>query len=148
MRQTIRTTIRTLSCSGLALALAVAVVPSAAHAEFEREDFHVRGAQDLVDLCAVKTSDPLYSAAIHFCEGFVAGAWQYHQAQATGPKGVRLVCPPEPPPTRDEAVALFVAWSGTHADRMAEPAVEALFRFLSEKYPCPAAAPVKKGDSK
>jgi hypothetical protein len=31
---------------------------------------------------------------------------------------------------------------------MAEPAVEAMFRFLSEKYPCPAAAPVKKEGSK
>ena len=148
MRQTIRTTIRTLSCSGLALALAAAVAPSAARAEFEKEDFHVRSAQDLVDLCAVKNSDPLYSAAIHFCEGFVTGAWQYHQAQASGPKGTRFVCAPEPPPTRDEAVAMFVTWSGTHADRMTEPAVEALFRFLTEKYPCPAAAPAKKGGSK
>jgi len=148
MRQTIRSTLRAASCTGLALALAAAVVPSAARAAFEREDFHIRSAQDLVDLCTVKNDDPLYSAAIHFCEGFVAGAWQYHQAQANGPKGVRFVCPPEPPPTRDEAVAMFVTWSGTHADRMVEPAVEALFRFLIEKYPCPTAAAVKKGGSK
>jgi len=148
MRQTVRTTIRALRCSGFALALAATVAPSAARAEFEREDFRIRSAQDLVDLCAAKNDDPLYSAAIHFCEGFVTGAWQYHQAQANGPKGLRLVCPPEPPPTRDEAVAMFVTWSGTHADRMTEPAVEALFRFLTEKYPCPAAAPAKKGGSK
>jgi len=148
MRQTIRTTIRAVSCTGLAIALAAAVVPRAACAEFEPEDFRIRSAQDLVDLCAVKSEDPLYSAAIHFCHGFVSGAWQYHQAQANGPKGARLVCPPEPPPTRDEAVAMFIAWSGTHTDRMAEPAVEALFRFLTDKYPCPAAAPVKKGGSK
>lgn len=148
MRHTIRTTIRTLSCSGLALALAMAFAPSAARAAFEQEDFHVRSAQDLVDLCAVTPGDALYSAAIHFCQGFVTGAWQYHQAQANGPNGVRLVCPPEPPPTRNEAVAMFIAWSGTHADRMAEPAVEAMFRFLSEKYPCPAATPVKKEGSK
>jgi Rap1a immunity proteins len=142
-----RRTIRTMSCTGLALAFSAAFVPSAARAEFEREDFHIRSAQDLVDLCAVKNDDPLYSAAIHFCEGFIAGAWQYHQAQANGPKGVRLVCPPEPPPTRDEAVAMFITWSGTHTDRMVEPAVEALFRFMNEKYPCPAAASVTKGGS-
>ena len=147
MRQTIGTTIRTVSCIGLALALATAA-PGAARAAFEKEDFQIRSAQDLVDLCAVKPDDALYSAAIHFCHGFVSGAWQYHQAQANGPTGVRFVCLPEPPPTRDEAVALFIAWSGTHADRMAEPAVEAMFRFLSEKYPCPAAAPVGKGGSK
>lgn len=51
-------------------------------------------------------------------------------------------------PTRDDAVAMFVAWSGTHPDRMSEPAVEAFFRFLNEKYPCPEAAAAKKGASK
>ena len=43
---------------------------------------------------------------------------------------------------------MFVAWSRTHPDRMAEPGVEALFRFLNEKYPCPAAAAATKGGSK
>jgi len=147
MRQTIRTTIRAVSCTGLAIALAAALVPSAARAEFEPEDFRIRSAQDLVDLCAVKSSDPV-DPAIQFCRGFVSGAWQYHLSEANGPKGRRLVCPPEPPPTRDQAIAMFVGWSATHADNMSEPAVDALFRFLIEKYPCPAAAPVKKGGSK
>jgi hypothetical protein len=131
-----------------ALALAAAVVPASARAELTTDDFRIRSAQDLVDVCSVRPDDKLYTAAVHFCEGFVSGAWQYHQAQANGPEGRRLVCPPEPPPTRDQAVAMFVAWSGTHPDRMAEPGVEALFRFLVEKYPCPAAAPAKKGASK
>ena len=131
-----------------AIAVAAAAVSGLAHAEFTTEDFRIRSAQDLVDLCGVKPDDKLYTAAVHFCEGFITGAWQYHQAQANGPAGQRLVCPPEPPPTRDQAVAMFVAWSATHPDRMAEPGVEALFRFLVEKYPCPAAAPVKKGGAK
>jgi hypothetical protein len=132
-----------------ALALGAAFLPGAARAEFTSDDFHIRSAQDLVDVCSVAPNDKLYTAAVHFCEGFVVGAWQYHQAQANGPEGRRLVCPPDPPPTRDQAVAMFVAWSGTHPDRMAEPGVEALFRFLIEKYPCPeAAAPAKKGGSK
>lgn len=130
------------------LVAALALTPQAARAEFETEDFRIRSAQDLVDLCSVATSDPLYASAIHFCHGFVSGAWQYHLSEANGPKGHRLVCPPEPPPTRDQAVAMFVAWSATHADKLSEPAVDALFRFLIEKYPCPAAAPAKKGASK
>jgi hypothetical protein len=132
----------------IALAAALAWLPQVAHADFTTEDFHVRSAQDLVDVCSVETDDELYTAAIHFCHGFITGAWQFHQAQANGPEGKRFVCPPEPPPTRDQAVAMFVAWSGTHPDRMAEPAVEAFFRFLAEKYPCPQAAPAKKGASK
>jgi hypothetical protein len=130
------------------VAAAFAWLPLAAHAEFTTEDFHIRSAQDLVDLCSVEKDDELYTAAIHFCHGFISGAWQYHQAEANGPDGHRHVCPPEPPPTRDQAVAMFVAWSGTHPDRMAEPAVEAFFRFLIEKYPCPEAARAKKGASK
>jgi hypothetical protein len=139
---------RTRVLRWIALAAVSAWLPQAAHAEFTTEDFHIRSAQDLVDLCSVEPDDKLYTAAIHFCHGFVTGAWQFHQAQANGPDGKRFVCPPDPPPTRDQAVANFVAWSATHPDRMAEPAVEALFRFLNEKYPCPEAAPTKKGASK
>ena len=130
-----------------ALVAALALMPQVARAEYEPEDFRIRSAQDLVDLCSVKSSDPA-DPAIQFCRGFVSGAWQYHLSEANGPKGVRLVCPPEPPPTRDQAIAMFVAWSATHGDRMSEPAVDALFRFLVEKYPCPVAAPAKKGASK
>jgi len=131
-----------------ALAAVIAWMPQVARAGFETEDFRIRSAQDLVDLCAVATSDPLYASAIHFCHGFVSGAWQYHQSEANGPKGKQLACMPEPPPTRDQAVAMFVTWSATHAEAMTEPAVDALFRFLIDKYPCPAAAPAKKGASK
>jgi hypothetical protein len=109
MRQTIRTTIRTLSCGGLALALAAAVAPSAARAAFEQEDFHIRSAQDLVDLCAVTPDDALYSAAIHFCHGFVSGAWQFHQAQANGPNrgSARLDGAPSSP--RASAIQLRIS---------------------------------------
>ena len=134
--------------TGFALAAVLAWMPQAARAGFETEDFRIRSAQDLVDLCAVATSDPLYASAIHFCHGFVSGAWQYHNSEENGPKGHRLVCPPEPPPTRDQAIAMFLTWSATHASAMSEPAVDALFRFLIEKYPCPVAAPAKKGASK
>jgi hypothetical protein len=122
--------------------------PQVARAEYEPEDFRVRSAQDLVDLCSVKSSEDPVNPSIQFCRGFISGAWQYHLSQANGPKGQPLVCPPEPPPTRDEAIAMFVAWSATHADKLSEPAVDALFRFLVEKYPCPVAAAAKKGASK
>ena len=131
-----------------AVAVAALVLPGPAQAEFTVEDFYVRSAQDLVDICSVVTDSKDYLAAVQFCRGFVSGAWQFHEAQANGPDGKRFACPPEPPPSRDQAIAMFVAWSGTHPDRMAEPGVEALFRFLTEKYPCPQAAAAKKGGSK
>lgn len=120
----------------------VLAVPAAA--ELSPEPFRIRDTSSLVALCGAATSDPLYDDAINFCHGYVSGAWQYHEAQANGPEGRRIVCPPEPPPTRTEAVAMFLDWSKAHPQHMGEPAVETLFRFLVEKWPCPAAAE-KKG---
>lgn len=126
---------------GLLLAVPLAMSPGAAGAALTEDDFFIKSAQDLVDLCSADPADPLYGEAIHFCHGFASGAWQYHEAQANGPEGVRIVCPPDPPPTRNQAIASFVVWAGAHPQYMVEPAVEALFRFLSEKWPCSKGEP-------
>lgn len=133
---------------GPAVALGMALASPAVQAELTTEPFTIRSAQDLVDLCAADASDPLYDDAINFCHGFASGAWQYHQAQANGPEGRRLVCPPDPAPKRADAVAMFVTWMGSHPEHKAEPAVEALFRFLIEKWPCPEPPAAKKGGAK
>ena len=143
---------RTLTSALGAIALA-ALASGAAHAapaKVGTDAFKIRSTQDLVDLCSPSDpSDPLYDDAINFCHGFVHGAWQYHQAEANGPEGRRIVCPPDPPPTRSEAIAMFLDWTRTHSQYMSEPAVETMFRFLTEKWPCaePAAAK-KKGAAK
>lgn len=128
--------------------VAIALAASVAGAELTKEPFTIKTAQNLIDLCAADPADPLYDDAINFCHGYVAGAWQYHQAQADGPNGRRLVCPPEPPPTRTEAVAMFVTWAGAHPEHLGEPGVETLFRFLIEKWPCAEPAAAKKGANK
>jgi hypothetical protein len=134
---------------GLSGALAAIAFASAAPAGLTKEPFTIKTAQNLVDLCGADPADPLYDDAINFCHGYAAGAWQYHQAEAAGPQGHRIVCLPDPPPKRGEAVAQFVTWAGSHPQYMNDPAVEALFRFLAEKWPCPEPAPVeKKGTSK
>ena len=127
-------------CSLLAVLLAVS--PGSATAALSEDDFFIKNAQDFVDLCAADPADPLYSAAIHFCHGFASGAWQYHEAQASGPEGVRIVCVSDPAPTRNEAIAGFVVWANANPEHLSEPAVEALFRYLHDKWPC------SKGDSK
>ena len=122
---------------GSLLALALALPPGIAAAALTEGSFLIRHAQDLVTVCSSPESDPLNDAADHFCHGFVSGAWQFHEAQANGPKGIRHVCPPNPPPTRNEVVAGFVKWAGAHPEYMAESAVDALFRYLVEIGPCP-----------
>ncbi len=100
------------------------------------EDFEVETTQDLLNLCTVPSNDPLYVAAIHFCYGYLVGAYDYYDAVSTGPQGIQLVCFPESPPSRNEAVSMFIKWLKAHPEYMNEPAVETEFRFLMEKWPC------------
>jgi Rap1a immunity proteins len=96
-------------------------------------DFTVGTTRDLVNLCGAPENDPLRVAALHFCEGYVVGAFQVYQ-KAIAPT-TRLVCMSQPP-TRDQGVAMFLNWAKTHPQNMDDAAVDGLFRFLSEAFPC------------
>jgi hypothetical protein len=126
--------------ASVALLAAVAVRADAA---LSREDFVVKTTQDLIDLCTVADDDPMRLAGIGFCHGYLVGAYQYQQALTDGPKANPWVCPPSPPPSRVEAVKMFVAWCQAHPEHMGEVPVETLGRFLAATWPCSA-----KGGSK
>lgn len=100
------------------------------------ENFQVRTATDLVDLCDTDPSSVHYIAAIHFCQGFGIGAYQYYAAQVTEDPSTRFVCIPNPPPTRNEAMAAFVGWARAHPEYMNDAPVDTLFRYLGQTYPC------------
>ncbi len=109
-----------------------------ARALLTRDDFVIKTTQDLVDLCTVADDDPLRLAGIGFCHGFLLGAYQYQQALTDGPKAKPWVCMPQPPPTRVEAVKMFVAWCQAHPEYMGDAPVETLGRFLFATWPCPS----------
>ena len=101
------------------------------------EDFRVRTTQDLIDLCTVSASDPRAEEAIHFCHGYLVGAFHFYLAWTEGPGATqRLVCFPQSGVTRSEAVAMFVDWVKARPQYMKEFPVETEFRFLIEKWPC------------
>jgi len=101
------------------------------------EDFQVRTTQDLLDLCTVSASDPRAGEAIHFCHGYLVGAFHFYLAWTEGPGATaRLVCFPASGVTRNEAVAMFVDWAKARPQYMKEAPVETEFRFLTEKWPC------------
>ncbi len=101
------------------------------------QDFSVKTTQNLINLCTASADDPLQKQAVHFCEGFLVGAYMYHVAENSGPEGKLLVCLPEKnPPTRNEAIAMFLEWAKAHSQYMGENPVETEFRFLTEKWPC------------
>ena len=94
-------------------------------------------AQDLVTVCGVPPSDPNYTAAIHFCRGYGHGAIQYYLVQALADPAEQFLCFPDPPPTREEGWAQFMAWLDAHPEYLENEAVDVLFRFLGETFPCP-----------
>ena len=100
------------------------------------ENFSVRTAADLVALCSADPASDTYTAAIHFCQGFGVGAYQYYLAQTGEDPSSQYVCLPNPPPTRNEAMAAFVAWANAHPEYMDNSPVDAIFRYLGETYPC------------
>jgi hypothetical protein len=102
----------------------------------EPNDFRAATAGELVALCSSTSQDPNYVAALHFCHGFAAGAYQYYQAIAAASPDERYVCPPATPPTRSEAISGFVEWMGSRPGMASKPPVEALFQYLGETYPC------------
>jgi hypothetical protein len=100
------------------------------------KDFKIQTTQELVNLCTASPDDPLYQQAVNFCYGYLLGAYHYYVAEVSGPKATRTICPPDPPPTRNEAVAMFIEWAKSHPQNMSELPVETEFRFLHEKWPC------------
>src|SRR5213076_1723598 len=104
------------------LVLMIVVLGFTAHAPaITPDEFRLRSGADVVALCSTPASDPLYTAAIHMCHGFGAGAYQTIMAMTRHEKLKAVVCPPDPPPSRNEAVRLFVQWANDNPRYQAEP---------------------------
>jgi hypothetical protein len=120
----------------LILIIAVFVLAPAMAVAVDETDFEAKTTQNIINLCTASSEDPLFAQAVNFCHGYLVGAYHYHVAQASGPDGERMVCMPEPPPSRNEAIAMFIEWAKAHPEYRNEPPVETEFRFLIETWPC------------
>ena len=109
---------------------------SAPHAATEA-NFGARTTGDLVELCAATPDNSIGTAAVNFCEGFALGAVLVEMQNQAAFRGPKLFCLPNPPPSRNAALGEFVNWARTSPDRLAQSSTDGLFRFLSERYPCP-----------
>jgi len=119
------------------LLIAIVIVGTAAvAAAITPEEFRLRSGADYVALCATPASDPLYTAAVHMCHGFGAGTYQTIAALTRHDKLEPLICPPDPVPSRNETVGRFLEWAKRNPQRLTEPAVEVVARFLVAEFPC------------
>ena len=100
------------------------------------ENYVIDTAADLVTLCSVDPDNPEYVAAIHFCHGYGSGAVQYHFIQVQAMPELQMFCLPDPPPTRAEAWTDFLVWIDGNPDYLDGEALDAVFAFLADAYPC------------
>jgi hypothetical protein len=122
------------------LAIASAWLWPSSAAAVDRDDFLIVDAQDVIDVCTVPETDPLYAASTAFCHGYLVGAYQYHVAIFGHGKSRPVVCFPEPPPTRLQAIDQFIAWLKAHPEYAKEKAPDVITRYLVESWPCSAPA--------
>ncbi len=101
-----------------------------------RENFQVATTADFLALCEAAPGQENYVAAIHFCEGFASGAYQYYLSLASRDPAERFVCLPDPTPSRDKIKADFVAWTKANPSALNDRPVDSIFRYLGQAYPC------------
>lgn len=121
----------------LTLVALVGLGAGPAVAAVTHEDFVVKTAEDLFDVCSTDPSESLHTAAANFCQGYVVGAYHTYQALMAKPGHRPIICPPSPMPSRTQAIAEFVAWGKARPEYQNEVPVEVLFKFLTERWPCP-----------
>jgi hypothetical protein len=100
-----------------------------------------RTAADLIAICAPAKDDPLMTAAVNFCQGYVEGAVDVEEAHEARPGARKLFCLPTPRPPRGSELTRFIAWANARPSRLEMPAIDGMFIYLAEKYPCEATTP-------
>ena len=118
----------------VSIAVVVLTMASASHAAAQPEHYALRDAADLARVCATPSTSPDAATAAAFCHGFLAGAYTYSLA-VTSP-AERLVCPPDPAPSRSKVANDFVTWMKARPQLARDNAADALFRFAAEVFPC------------
>ncbi len=98
------------------------------------DHYGLTNAAALAHVCAPQAAQADAVAAAAFCHGVLAGAYGYFEAST--PAADRFVCAPNPPPTRTQVASGFVDWMKSHPQYNNDKAIDALFRFAAEAYPC------------
>jgi hypothetical protein len=90
-------------------------------------------ASELAELCGANPKEPGADAKINWCHGFAQGAVDVELRRA-GEK--KPFCFPSPPPSRTATLTEFVNWVRSMPDHRSLGALDGLFRFLGERFPC------------
>ena len=116
-------------------AIAMAGVSAASAAVMESE-FPPKTVRDLISICAPAKDDPMMTGAINYCHGYAEGAVVVELAHASQKRGRKLFCLPTPAPASDAELTSFIAWANAEPSRLDQPAVDGMFVYLAQRYPC------------
>ena len=98
------------------------------------DDFVLDTGEDLIDLCTVDQEDPISQPAINFCLGFAVGTYRTLVAFT---KEDPVVCLPENPPSRREAIQMFISWAQNNTQYHEDAPEDMVARFILQQWPCP-----------
>jgi Rap1a immunity proteins len=117
--------------------IAMVVAFGARAAPVKQDDFQVPTTANLIALCSADPTDPLYTAARNFCEGFVVGTYRMITIEeAASVSRRKSFCLPANGPTRNQAIADFVQWASSRPKTLASPPTDGIYEYLVTKYPC------------
>ena len=126
-----------MKISALALGLSVTIGGAAgASATVVTSEFPPGTVKDLIAICAPDKDDPMMTASINYCHGYAQGAVTVEMAHGAQRHSHPLFCLPTPRPASGAELASFIAWANQDPSRLDEPAIDGMFLYLAQKYPC------------
>jgi len=128
----------------MALGVTLAAGATIASAAVTESEFPPRTVRDLIEICAPAKEDPMMTGAINYCHGFAQGAVLVEEAHEGQPSARKLFCLPSPQPAEGSEITKFIAWANALPSRLDEPAIDGMFIYLAETYPCPQQAAGKR----
>jgi hypothetical protein len=133
-----------MKIGGAGIGVALMAGATIASATVTESQFPPRTVRDLIEICAPAKEDPMMTAAINYCHGFAQGAVLVEEAHEDHRDARKLFCLPSPPPPSGAELNKFIAWANALPSRFDEPAVDGMFIYLAEAYPCPQEATRKR----
>jgi Rap1a immunity proteins len=133
-----------MKIGGVVLGVALTAGATIASAAVMQSQFPPRTVHDLIEICAPAKEDPMMTAAVNYCHGFAQGAILVEEAHEAQRSARKLFCLPSPPPAEGSEIGNFIAWANSLPSRLDEPAIDGMFIYLAETYPCPQAATGKR----
>jgi len=119
---------------GAALMGMTMVLP--ATAAVNEAEFPPKTVGDLIAICNVPKDDPLMTASINYCHGFIEAAVIVEEAHSSQRHARHLFCLPSPRPARAAAITDFTVWANAEPSRLDQPAIDGMFLYFAITYPC------------